>query len=121
MVHPLETIAAQPHFDPADTPVEATVSRGGGTLTMAFGDRTVVSVASEALRLKCRCAWCTRARVDDRFPDAFDGAAIVALNPVGGYAAHLVFADGHDRGIFPWSYLRAIASDTASPAAAAAA
>ncbi|MFC7052122.1 DUF971 domain-containing protein [Hansschlegelia quercus] len=112
MVHSLEAITAQPHFDPAETPVEAAVSRGGGTLTLTFSDGPAASVAAGALRLRCRCAWCTRARADGRFPDAFDGAAIVAVEAVGGYAAHLVFADGHDRGIFPWSYLRAIAAET---------
>jgi DUF971 family protein len=112
MVHALEAIAAQPKFDPADTPVEATVSRGGAALTMEFADSTIASASASALRARCRCAWCTRARADDRFPEAFPGAAIVAVEPIGGYAAHLVFADGHDRGIFPWSYLRAIAAET---------
>jgi DUF971 family protein len=118
MLHALEAIAAQPKFDPADTPVEATVSRGGGALAMVFADGAVSSIAADALRLRCRCAWCTRARADGRFPEVFAGAAIVGIEPVGGYAAHLVFADGHDRGIFPWSYLRAIAVET-RPAEAA--
>jgi DUF971 family protein len=28
------------------------------------------------------------------------------MRPVGSYAVQLVFSDGHERGIFPWVYLR---------------
>lgn len=121
MVHALEAMTAQPRFDPADTPVEATVSRGGRELAMTFADGGAASVPAETMRLKCRCAWCTRARVDGRFPDSFDGAAIVGVAPIGAYAAHVTFADGHDRGIFPWTYLRALAAEINAPAAAEAA
>ncbi len=32
--------------------------------------------------------------------------AIAAIHPVGNYAVRIVFSDGHDTGIFTWSYLR---------------
>lgn len=122
MTHPLQnlTSSAAP-FDPADTPVEATVARGGCSLTMAFADGSSASAPASRLRLSCRCAWCTRARADGRFPDAFEDAAIVAVEPLGGYAVHLTFADGHDRGIFPWTFLRRLAADEAAPRKTAAA
>lgn len=121
MVHALEAMTAQPSFDPADTPAEATLARGGATLVLSFADGEVGSVPASTMRLRCRCAWCTRARVDGRFPQAFPDVAIVGLEPIGAYAAHVVFADGHDRGIFPWSYLRALAAEAAGPASAEAA
>jgi len=31
---------------------------------------------------------------------------ITRIDPVGNYAVKLVFSDGHDTGIFSWSYLR---------------
>ena len=37
MVHPLQAMTAQPRFDPADTPVEATVSRGGADYDIGTG------------------------------------------------------------------------------------
>ena len=118
MQHPLENIAAQqPPFDPADAPVEAVLGRGGRELRMSFADGSTAAAPAETLRLRCRCAWCTRARVDGRFPAAFAGAAIVLVEPMGGYAVHLVFADGHDRGIFPWSYLRSLAREASAAAA----
>ncbi|MET0315041.1 MAG: DUF971 domain-containing protein [Hansschlegelia sp.] len=121
MRHVSDLSASQPPFDPADAPVEATLARGGGALRMSYADGSGAVAPAAALRLKCRCAWCTRARADGRFPDAFDDAAIVSVAPLGGYAVHLVFADGHDRGIFPWTYLRAIAAEAAGVAELAAA
>jgi len=46
-----------------------------------------------------------------------DGIALVlpadlhltGLQPIGNYAVRLLFSDGHDRGIYPWSYLRELA------------
>ncbi len=46
----------------------------------------------------------------------FGGIAVTNVEPMGGYAVHLAFSDGHNRGIFPWSYLRALAAE-APPAA----
>ncbi len=120
MQHPLQDIAAQqPPFDPADAPVEAVLARGGRALRMSWADGSSAAAPAETLRLRCRCAWCTRARVDGRFPDAFADAVITAVEPMGGYAVHLTFADGHDRGIFPWTYLRSLAREASPPAQAA--
>jgi DUF971 family protein len=33
------------------------------------------------------------------------GIAITALQPVGNYAVRIVFADGHDSGLYTWAYL----------------
>ena len=37
--------------------------------------------------------------------------AIVAIEPVGAYAILPVFSDGHDTGIYSWSYLRELGRD----------
>jgi DUF971 family protein len=34
------------------------------------------------------------------------GLRITEIHPVGAYGVQLVFSDGHDRGIYPWTYLR---------------
>jgi len=31
---------------------------------------------------------------------------IVRIEPVGNYAARIVFSDGHDTGLYTWAYLR---------------
>jgi DUF971 family protein len=75
-------------------------------LRTANGDRAEVS--AERLRLSCRCAYCKRARFDGRFPAQFPGIGIIAVGDVG-YGFNIAFSDGHDRGIFPRSYLLELA------------
>ena len=38
-----------------------------------------------------------------------DSNEIKTVNLIGSNALQVVFADGHERGIFPWPYLNAIA------------
>jgi DUF971 family protein len=38
------------------------------------------------------------------------GVQITAINPVGHYAVQLVFDDGHDSGLYSWSYLHDLIS-----------
>lgn len=112
-------LPAPPPFDPDAIPDEAVLSRGGASLRLAWRDGTRGELTAETLRLRCRCAWCTRERIEARFPHAFPGAAVTRIEPMGGYAVHLAFADGHARGIFPWSYLRDLAREAAPPEQAA--
>lgn len=59
------------------------------------------------LRAACRCGGC-RARAG-RGEAAAAPAQLVDAVPVGSYAINLVFSDGHDRGIYPWAWLRELA------------
>ena len=67
-----------------------------------------LSVPAETLRLSCKCAHCTRARFDGRFPDAFPGIAITGIGDLG-YGLNISFSDGHNRGIYPKTYLLSLA------------
>ena len=67
-----------------------------------------LSVPAETLRLSCKCAHCTRARFDGRFPDAFPGIAIIEIGDLG-YGLNISFSDGHNRGIYPKPYLLSLA------------
>ncbi|MDA9502946.1 gamma-butyrobetaine hydroxylase-like domain-containing protein [Bradyrhizobium sp. CCBAU 11357] len=67
-----------------------------------------LSVPAETLRLSCKCAHCTRARFDGRFPDAFPGIAITGIGDLG-YGLNISFSDGHNRGIYPRTYLLSLA------------
>jgi prepilin-type processing-associated H-X9-DG protein len=66
-------------------------------------------IDARRLRAACRCAGCTRARIDETFPTSFDGLSIKTIGIIGDYAINIVFADGHARGIFPWEFLRSLA------------
>ena len=65
-------------------------------------------VSAETLRLSCKCAHCTRARFDGRFPETFPGIAITEVGDLG-YGLNISFSDGHDRGIYPKTYLLRLA------------
>ncbi|MGY8636162.1 gamma-butyrobetaine hydroxylase-like domain-containing protein [Bradyrhizobium sp. 14AA] len=67
-----------------------------------------LSVPAEQLRLSCKCAHCTRARFDGRFPGAFPGIAITEIGDLG-YGLNIAFSDGHNRGIYPKPYLLSLA------------
>jgi DUF971 family protein len=78
------------------------------SLELSWSERTVV-LSAPALRARCRCAPCrARERRGEASP-TFDAIRLVALEEVGGYALNLRFSDGHDRGIYPWTYLRELA------------
>ena len=62
------------------------------------------------LRAVCRCGNCrARGEASD------EPVHLVDAVPVGRYALNLVFSDGHDRGIYPWVWLRELADDMARP------
>ncbi|WP_236960317.1 gamma-butyrobetaine hydroxylase-like domain-containing protein [Methylobacterium durans] len=113
-------LPASPPFDPDAIPDEVVLARGGTSLRLAWRDGTRGELPAETLRLRCRCAWCTRERIEARFPASFPRASVIRIEPMGGYAVHLAFGDGHARGIFPWTYLRDLAREAVPVAAAAA-
>ncbi|WP_432721224.1 DUF971 domain-containing protein [Jeongeupia wiesaeckerbachi] len=77
-------------------------------LTLAWPDGTVV-LDAHALRAACRCADCRSATLRGKPVSAAPDIALAALEPLGHYAVQLRFSDGHERGIYPWAYLRELA------------
>jgi DUF971 family protein len=84
------------------------VSGDLASLSMNTSGGSRVILTAEKLRLSCKCAHCTRARFDERFPERFPGIAIVEVADLG-YGLNISFSDGHDRGIYPQSYLASLA------------
>ena len=87
------------------------VDVAGDALTLHWPDGASALPAA-LLRDRCRCADCHAARL--RGEPATAGAAAATLvdaAAVGHYALQLRFADGHDRGIFPWAALRALGGE----------
>ncbi len=79
------------------------------TLSLAMKDGSRLDLAAERLRMSCKCAHCTRAHLDGRFPDRFPGIAIVDVANLG-YGFNISFSDGHNRGIYPRNYLHSLAN-----------
>jgi len=110
-------LPALPPFDPDAVPTSITLARSGRALRLAWDDGVAATLSAEALRQGCRCAWCTRDRIENRFPAVFEAVAVTTVEPMGGYALHLGFSDGHARGIYPFVYLRDLARAPASGSA----
>jgi DUF971 family protein len=94
----------------ADAPDEVIVRAGRSQLVLFFGERTL-AIGAPRLRAACRCADCRRERIDrDALPDPAN-TTIAEVRLLGDHALNIAFSDGHDRGIYPWSYLRELARD----------
>jgi DUF971 family protein len=67
-------------------------------------------LSHRVLRRSCRCSVCesTRRKLDKVLPVA-DDVALLKIEPVVATAVQLFFSDGHERGIYPWTYLKQMA------------
>jgi len=92
-------------------PIEINVKTASRCLDIVWEDGTNDSYAFALLRERCLCAECRSAAIrgDGKIPAIGDDVVITGIEPVGNYAIQLVFSDRHDRGIYPFSYLRELA------------
>jgi|OM-RGC.v1.029087917 DUF971 family protein len=68
-----------------------------------------VCLDAAALRQASRAASELRRQIDGIALVLPADLHLTGLQPIGNYAVRLLFSDGHDRGIYPWSYLRELA------------
>ncbi|QAU33929.1 gamma-butyrobetaine hydroxylase-like domain-containing protein [Janthinobacterium sp. 17J80-10] len=81
--------------------------KNAGLLEIAWDDDTLQRLDSALLRHHCPCAECKSLRQRGKNHAASaTPPSIRDVRLVGRYAAQIVFSDGHDRGIFPWVYLK---------------
>ncbi|MGY4402151.1 gamma-butyrobetaine hydroxylase-like domain-containing protein [Bradyrhizobium sp. USDA 3315] len=92
----------------APTVTDYEASADLATLVIRTAHDDEIRLAAEQLRLSCKCAHCTRARFDGRFPERFPGIAITEIGDLG-YGLNISFSDGHNRGIYPKIYLLSLA------------
>lgn len=84
-------------------------NKNTGQLEISWDDATTQRLDSALLRRSCPCADCKSLRQKGgNEPAAVTPAGIVDIRLVGAYAAQIIFSDGHDRGIFPWVYLKGL-------------
>ena len=87
-------------------PTNITLSRNKKLLTVSF-EESDFELSSEYLRV-----YSPSAEVQGHNPDQAklqinkEKVIIKTIEPVGHYALRLIFDDGHDTGIYSWSYLR---------------
>lgn len=96
-------------------PTRITVNRQAGALEITWADGHYSVYPLSGVRSICPCVQCRgghenmggppdRAALHE-IPDAT--WEVVGAEKVGNYALRLIWADGHDSGIYAWDYLRA--------------
>jgi DUF971 family protein len=107
-----DTVAAPP---PSAWPDTIRLDGQAGTLELVWDGRLAV-LSHRALRRSCRCSVCENMRrtLGVVLPVA-DDVRLLKIEPVGPAAMHLAFSDGHERGIYPWTYLKQMAFGPATP------
>ncbi|KAB2912862.1 MAG: P-loop NTPase [Hyphomicrobiaceae bacterium] len=87
-------------------PPRLEVSGDRASLAVAFEDRKPFTLSAEMLRVMSPSAEVQGHSPDQRVTVARKrNVKIKELKPVGNYAVRIVFDDGHDTGLYAWSYL----------------
>lgn len=93
-------------------PEELVLARDGRSLRVRFDDGRTYEFDAEFLRVESPSA-----EVKGHGPgqeQLITGKRNIVMNrlePVGSYAARIVFSDGHDTGLFSWTYLARLGSN----------
>jgi DUF971 family protein len=83
-----------------------------GTLEILWNDGSHQRFSHTYLRTQCQCTLCKSLSLQGKTGDvSLTELRITEIHPVGTYGIQLVFSDGHDRGIYPWAYLRSLADE----------
>lgn len=91
------------------TPRELSRLADGSALLVTWENGEVSRLGASMLRRNSRSASARRAEMGGEQPSVSKDIRLTDLHPVGSYGVQLIFSDGHDRGIYPWSYLRQLA------------
>lgn len=93
---------------PSDWPSAITLNQGTHTLELVWDGRPA-TLSHRVLRRSCRCSACESVRrKSNQVLDVDSEVTLLRIEPVGATALQLFFSDGHDRGIYPWTYLKQI-------------
>ena len=96
----------------SDAPHSVKYRKQSEALELTWADGSKSSISGQALRRYCACSVC-RAKNQVGVDVITDRAQVSNIVPMGTSGIQVMFADGHDKGIYPWPYLRAIASNRA--------
>jgi DUF971 family protein len=82
-------------------------------LSVTWDDGEITRLSATLLRRNSRAASAVRAAINEDPPAIDEQILLTDIQLIGAYAVQLSFSDGHDRGIYPWSYLRELAAEAA--------
>ena len=94
-------------------PLDVLYRRADNVLEVSWEDGSRIEYPVAYLRGWCPCARCQGHGVVTRYRPPTTPVSIASMWEVGAYAIGIEFSDGHDEGIFRWSWLRKIAPDLA--------
>ncbi len=94
-------------------PVDIAHSLGRNALVITWEDGVTSELPIPYLRAWCPCAGCQGHGVEIRFHPVGDEIRAEGLYEMGAYALAIRFSDGHDTGIFSWTWLRHLAPESA--------
>jgi ATP-binding protein involved in chromosome partitioning len=90
-------------------PPRLEIGAGGGELTVAFESAAPFVLSAEMLRVMSPSAEVQGHSPDQRVTVGRKrNVRIKELRPVGNYAVRIVFDDGHDTGLYAWTYLQTL-------------
>jgi len=75
-------------------------------LMVTWDDGEVSKLSAALLRREARDAWSIRQRLDHGEVSVLPGIIITGMQQVGPEGVNLQFSDGHEKAIYPFSYLR---------------
>jgi DUF971 family protein len=88
-------------------PTELKVNAARDMLAVSFADGERHRLEAEYLRVESPSAEVQgHGPLERQFVPGKRDVKIAGLEPVGHYAVRILFDDGHDTGLFSWSYLR---------------
>jgi DUF971 family protein len=93
-------------------PTELVVKRAERLLKIAFDDGASFELSAEYLRTQSPSAEVQgHSEAERKTVGGKQTVAITGAEPVGNYAVRLLFDDGHDTGLYSWSYLHELGRD----------
>lgn len=96
------------------SPRPASLAATATTLTIHWDDGVVQELRWERLRAHCPCAFCRQERQQPEDllrvlpPGSSEPIRAVRMEPLGNYAYHIDFSDGHRSGIYSFELLRTL-------------
>ena len=93
-------------------PTEIRLRKDRRGLLVRFDDGSDYELAAELLRVLSPSAEVQGHSPEQRqtVPNKAN-VSITAIDPIGNYAVRLTFSDGHNTGLFSWTYLRHLGED----------
>lgn len=89
---------------PAPKPVGIKAPHGAPWFEVSWDNGTTLRISNQVLRGYCPCAGCQGHSATIEYVSGRD-TALKDIEQVGNYALKLVWADGHDTGLYSFQYL----------------